>query len=54
MSSNNKEWILTQIRSRYESKFGTTESFKRILDSELTKLVQKDKISSEVLLFISS
>jgi len=47
MASNKKDWVLAQMRSRYESKFGSSEMMSQLLDLELAKLSKKDKISAE-------
>jgi len=46
--NSKKEWILNQIRARYEKKFGTSDDVKKWIDNELEVLAKKEKLSVEV------
>lgn len=48
-----KEFLLKEIRLRYERKFGHSEESKKWIDLELEKLAKKDKLTLEVC-FIST
>jgi hypothetical protein len=43
-----KEFILKQIRARYERKFGHSEEVKKWIDNELDKIAKKEKLSLDV------
>lgn len=47
--SDKKEQILAQIRSRYESKYGSSDTMKQVITSEISKISKKKKITFEVI-----
>ena len=47
--SDKKEQILDELRSRYESKYGSSDALKQVITTELSKISKKKKINFEVI-----